>query len=75
MPTIDKILPWAGLSKAKVFSILDAKDGFWQIKLDNLKKVVCSQRFGHRLEDTDGFVCHLVSTQPQKSFRGDNTKC
>jgi hypothetical protein len=32
MPTIDEILPY--LSNAKVFSILDAKDGFWQIKLD-----------------------------------------
>ncbi|XP_062619910.1 uncharacterized protein K02A2.6-like [Saccostrea cucullata] len=32
MPTIEEILP--RLSKAKVFSVLDAKDGFWQIKLD-----------------------------------------
>jgi len=31
-PTIDDILPQ--LSKAKVFSVLDAKDGFWQGKLD-----------------------------------------
>ena len=27
-----EILPY--LSNAKVFSVLDAKDGFWQIKLD-----------------------------------------
>ena len=32
IPTIDDILPQ--LSKAKVFSVLDAKDGFWQVKLD-----------------------------------------
>lgn len=32
MPTIDEILP--KLAKAKVFSTLDAKDGFWQVKLD-----------------------------------------
>jgi len=32
MPTIDDILP--RLSKAKVFSVLGAKDGFWQVKLD-----------------------------------------
>lgn len=32
MPTIDDILP--NLAKAKIFSVLDAKDGFWQIKLD-----------------------------------------
>ena len=32
MPTIDDILP--NLSQAKVFSVLDAKDGFHQVKLD-----------------------------------------
>ncbi|XP_041461547.1 uncharacterized protein K02A2.6-like [Lytechinus variegatus] len=31
MPTMDDILP--KLAKAKVFSVLDAKDGFWQVKL------------------------------------------
>ena len=31
-PTIEDILPQ--LSKAKVFSVLDAKEGFWQVKLD-----------------------------------------
>jgi hypothetical protein len=31
MPTIEEILP--KLAKAKVFSTLDAKDGFWQVKL------------------------------------------
>jgi len=31
LPTIEDILP--KLSKAKVFSLLDAKDGFWQVKL------------------------------------------
>ena len=32
MPTIDDVLPL--LTKAKVFSLLDAKNGFWQLKLD-----------------------------------------
>jgi hypothetical protein len=32
IPTIDELLP--NLAKAKVFSVLDAKDGFFQIKLD-----------------------------------------
>ena len=32
MPTIDDILP--KVSKAKVFTVLDAKDGFWQVKLE-----------------------------------------
>lgn len=31
MPTIEEILP--DLANAKVFSVLDAKDGFWQVKL------------------------------------------
>ena len=31
MPTMDDILP--KLAEAKVFSVLDAKDGFWQVKL------------------------------------------
>jgi len=32
MPTIGDVLP--RLSKAKVFSVLDAKDGFWKVKVD-----------------------------------------
>jgi hypothetical protein len=31
-PIIDDILP--RLTSAKMFSVLDAKDGFWQIKLE-----------------------------------------
>jgi len=31
LPTIEQILP--ALTKAKVFSLFDAKDGFWQIEL------------------------------------------
>ena len=32
MPTIEEVFP--ELSKAKMFSVADAKNGFWQIKLD-----------------------------------------
>ena len=32
MPVLDEVLP--RLSKAKVFTVLDAKDGFHQVKLD-----------------------------------------
>ena len=32
MPTIDQILP--KLNNAKIFTILDAKNGFWQVELD-----------------------------------------
>jgi hypothetical protein len=34
MPTIEEILP--ELAKAKVFSVADAKNGFWQVKLDEV---------------------------------------
>ena len=32
LPTIEEILP--GVAKAKVFSVLDAKDGFHEVELD-----------------------------------------
>ncbi|UYV78388.1 K02A2.6-like [Cordylochernes scorpioides] len=32
IPTIDEILP--SLNNAKIFTVIDAKDGFWQVKLD-----------------------------------------
>jgi len=32
MPTLDEVLP--RLANAKVFSVLDAKDGFYHVKLD-----------------------------------------
>ena len=37
MPTIDEVLP--RLANAKVFSVLDAKDGFWQVKLEERKQL------------------------------------
>ena len=36
MPTLEELLPKLG--KAKVFSTLDAKDGFYQIALDKEKQ-------------------------------------
>ena len=33
MPTVDEVLP--KLSRAKIFTVLDAKDGFHKVKLDN----------------------------------------
>uniref|UniRef100_A0A5S6Q8Y2 Reverse transcriptase domain-containing protein n=1 Tax=Trichuris muris TaxID=70415 RepID=A0A5S6Q8Y2_TRIMR len=33
IPTIEEMLP--RLSNAKIFSVLDAKDGFWQVRLDD----------------------------------------
>jgi hypothetical protein len=34
MATIENILPM--ISSAKVFSVLDAKDGYWHVKLDEV---------------------------------------
>ncbi|UYV81592.1 K02A2.6-like [Cordylochernes scorpioides] len=33
IPTIDEILP--SLNNAKIFTVIDAKDGFWQLKIDS----------------------------------------
>ncbi|UYV83335.1 K02A2.6-like [Cordylochernes scorpioides] len=33
IPTIDEILP--SLNNAKIFTVIDAKDAFWQVKLDS----------------------------------------
>ena len=38
MPTVDEVLP--KLAKAKVFTVLDAKDGFYQVKLDNASSLL-----------------------------------
>uniref|UniRef100_A0A803K3H0 ribonuclease H n=1 Tax=Xenopus tropicalis TaxID=8364 RepID=A0A803K3H0_XENTR len=47
MPTIDKILP--SLAKAKVFSVLDVKHGFWQVRLDKSSSYLTTfwTPFGH----------------------------
>ena len=47
MPTLDELLP--KLSKAKVFTTLDAKDGFYQVRLDEQSslKTTFWTPFGH----------------------------
>lgn len=40
IPTIDEILP--DLNKAKVFSTVDAKKGFWQVCLDKKSSKLCT---------------------------------
>jgi hypothetical protein len=40
MPTIEGILP--DLAKAKVFSVMDANDGIWQVKLDSESADLCA---------------------------------
>lgn len=48
MPVIEDILPELG--KAKMFTKVDCKDGYWQGKL--LKVVLCSRRSPHHSADT-----------------------
>ena len=47
MPTIEEVA--IKLSKAKVFTVLDAKSGFWQIKLDEESSMLTTFNtlFGH----------------------------
>ena len=71
MPTVEEILPH--LSNAKVFSILDAKDGFWQVKLDEESSYLTT--FGHHLVDIAGFECHSEFLPHRKSSKGDNMNC
>ena len=55
MPNIENIL--LSLAKAKVLSVLDAKDGFHQIKLDQQSSFLTT--FWTFLDDTDYYECHL----------------
>lgn len=45
MPTVEEILP--DLAKAKIFSELDAKDGYWQV-VSSVRKPATSPHFGHQ---------------------------
>ena len=69
MPTLEEVLP--RLSKAKVFTTLDAKDGFYQIGLDDWKLVARKQHSGLLLVDTDISGCHLVSALLPKNSNAD----
>ena len=47
MPTLEELLPT--LSKAKIFTVLDAKDGFHQVQLDRESSYLTTfwTPFGH----------------------------
>ncbi|UYV81904.1 K02A2.6-like [Cordylochernes scorpioides] len=51
IPTIDEILP--SLNNAKIFTVIDAKDGFWQVKLDSQSSDLTTfwTPFGRRLHE------------------------
>ena len=54
-PTVDDIMP--NLTKARVFSFADAKDGFLQVTL--MKNLASSLHSTHPVVYTDGSGCHL----------------
>ena len=65
VPTLDETLPKLG--NAKVFTTLDAKDGFYQINLTTT--AANYPRSGRHLADIDIYACHLVFFVPQKSSK------
>ena len=66
LPVIDDLLPH--LANAKVFSVVDAKNGFWHVQLDSESSLLTT--FGTPWGSSDGLVYHSESHPPQKSFRG-----
>jgi len=65
MPILDDVLPQ--LMEAKIFSLLDAKDGFLQVRLSERSSI--TPHSGDQMPVTAGFACHLVYYLPQKSSR------
>ena len=62
LPTIEQVA--SRLSKAKIFSVLDAKSGFWQVKLDDKSSFLTT--FNTPMADIAGCACHLASVVRQK---------
>lgn len=57
------------LSNARIFSVVDANDGFWHIQLDQASSFLTT--FGTPGDVIDGYVCLLVYRQLQKNFKED----
>jgi hypothetical protein len=66
-PLIEDIL--LDLGKARIFSIVDARDGFWHVFMD--EKNSTSLLSLHCGEDTDGWGCHLEYLQPLRNSRDE----
>lgn len=45
MPTVEELLP--DLHRAKVFSVADAKNGYWHVKLDNASSMLTTFNTPH----------------------------
>jgi hypothetical protein len=63
LPTIEEILP--NLSRAKAFSVLDARNGFWHVELDKESSLLSSI---HHSDASDGYGCRLGSRQLQRNI-------
>ena len=72
LPTMEELLP--ELTKAKVFSTFDVKNGFWHIPLDEAFQAQSSQPSARLLGNTDGFACHSRCLLPRKSSKDVNIK-
>ena len=70
MPTVVEVL--LKLSRAKVFTVLDAKEGF--IKLSLTMKAHSLQRSGLLLGDIATLACHKESEAPHKNINGARMK-
>ena len=71
MKTTDDII--TQVPECKVFSVLDAKSGFLQIKLDTESSYLTT--FNHPLASLDGFVYLLGSNLPRKFISILWTRC
>ena len=67
LPTIDDVT--SRLAKAQVFTVLDAKDGFMQVKLDEDSSKLTTF---HTPFDTSGLGCPSAYVVYQKNFRDVN---
>jgi hypothetical protein len=70
LPTIEDLLP--DLSKAKIFCVVDAKNGFWHVELDDESSYLTT--FNTRLDAIIGSGCPLAFHRLQRSTREDRIK-
>ena len=67
MPTIDDLFP--DLCKARVFSVVDVKNGFWHVQLDDESRKLTT--FAHRGGVSGGRECPLALHLLQRSSNAD----
>ena len=67
LPILEDILP--RLSKAKVFTVVDARNGFWQVKLDKESSEPKTMAT-FRLDGINGWDFRLAFCRPQSCFSG-----